>query len=159
MKSEIRTATRRRSLAVTVAALSASTILAMTPTKASAFDIGGMIGTAMAIKMQMDAYRGGYGGGGYRARGRAVSHHDSDSDDHDSSSSRGSSGGERDARDSDSVDRASRPDNRLAMRRQTLGPGSSSGGLAQASERDASADQGPASGRSFDDKPSFNPSR
>jgi hypothetical protein len=142
-----------RSIAATVAALSASVSLVMTPTKASAFDIGGMIGTAMAIQMQM---RGAYAGG-YHARGR-VSHHDSDSDD-GGSNSRTSGGGERDARDAETVDRASRPDNKLAMHRQVLGPSSTSGGLAQASERDASAEQGPGSGRAFDDHPAFNPSR
>ncbi len=144
-----------RSIAATVAALSASVSLVMTPTKASAFDIGGMVGTAMAIQMQMNAYRGL--SGGYHARSRA-SHHDSDSDD-SGGSSRISGGGERDARDAETVDRASRPDNRLAMHRQVLGPSSTSGGLAQASERDASAEQSPGSGRAFDDHPAFNPSR
>ena len=143
-----------RSVAATVAALSASVSLVMTPTKASAFDIGGMIGTAMAIQMQMNANRGAYAGG-YHARVH-VSNHDNDSDDRGSSNS---GGGERDARDAETVDRASRSDNRLAMHRQVLGPSSTSGGLAQASERDALADQGPASGRAFNDRPSFSPSR
>jgi hypothetical protein len=136
-----------RSMAATVAALSASVSLVMTPTKASAFDIGGMIGTAMAIQMQMNAYRGAY-----HSRSRA-SHHDSDSDD-SGGGGRTSGGGERDARDAETVDRASRPDNRLAMHRQVLGSSSSSGGLAQASERDAAAEQSAGSGRAFDDRPS-----
>jgi hypothetical protein len=130
----------------------------MTPTKASAFDIGGMVGTAMAIQMQMNAYRGL--SGGYHARSRA-SHHDSDSDDSggSSGSSRISGGGERDARDAETVDRASRPDNKLAMHRQVLGPSSNSDGLTQASERDAAVEQGPGPRRAFDDHPAFNPSR
>jgi hypothetical protein len=141
-----------RSMAATVAALSASISLVMSPTKASAFDIGGMIGTAMAIQMQMNAYRGGNAGGDH-GRSRS-SHHDSDSDDSDGSS-RTSGGGERDARDAETVDRASRPDNKLAMHHQGLGPSSTSGGLAQASERDAAAEQGLlGSGRAFDDRPS-----
>jgi len=122
----------------------------MSPTKASAFDIGGVIGTVMAIPMQMNANRGGYAGG-YHARSR-VSHDDSDSDDR-GSTGRTSSGGERDARDAETVDRAARPDNKLAMHRQVLGS-SSSGGLTQASERDAAAEQGQGSGRAFDDSPS-----
>src|SRR3984957_20483005 len=88
-----------RSVAATVAALSASVSLVMTPTKASAFDISGMIGTAMAIQMQMNASRGAYAGG-YHARSR-VSHHDSDSDDRGSSNTSGA--GERDARDPESI--------------------------------------------------------
>ncbi|MGA2942624.1 MAG: hypothetical protein ABSE50_11370 [Xanthobacteraceae bacterium] len=143
-----------RSIATTVAALSASVSLVMTPTKASAFDIGGMIGTAMAIQMQMNANRGAYAGG-YHARVH-VSNHDNDSDNRGSSNS---GGGERDARDAETVDRASRSDNRLAMHRQVLGPSGTSDGLEQASERDALADQGPASGRAFNDRPSFSPSR
>jgi hypothetical protein len=146
-RSSGRTGRPRRSVAATVAALSASVSLVMSPTKASAFDVGGMIGTAMA--MQMNVYRGL--SGGYHARSR-VSHHDSDSDDGGRSSRPG--GGERDARDAETVDRASRPDNKLAMHRQILGPSSTSGGLAQASERDAAADQGLGSGRVFDDRPS-----
>jgi hypothetical protein len=126
----------------------------MVPTKASAFDIGGMIGTAMAIQMQMHGHRGILGGYGH-ARNRGESHGDSDSD--GSSSSRG--GGERDASAPDAVDRSTRSDNRLAMHREIGGPSSTSGGLAQASERDAAADQGPGSGRAFDDQPAFKPAR
>ena len=137
----------------TLAALSASAALVMMPTKATALDIGGMIGTAMAI--QMHGYRGISGGYGH-ARNRGESHSDSDSDDH-GSSSRG--GGERDASAPDAVDRSTRSDNRLAMHREIRGPSSTSGGLAQASERDAAADQGPGSGRTFDDQPAFKPAR
>jgi hypothetical protein len=142
-----------RTIVVTAAAWSASALLAMTPTNASAFDISGMIGTAMAMKAQIDAHRGGYGGGG---RSRVASHRDSDSDDQ---SGKSSGGGERDARDPEAVDRASRPDNRIAMHREVLGPSSTSGGLAQASERDAAAEENAAARRAFDDRQSFKPSR
>jgi hypothetical protein len=157
MKSEIWcAASRGRSIAATLAALSASTALMMMPTKASAFDIGGAIGTAMAIKAQIDAYRGGgYAGGGYRIRSRGVSHHDSDSDDHGSKSG----GGERDARDAETIDNASRPDNRLATHHEVLGPSSTSGGLAQASERDAAADEATLSRRTTENSQAFKPSR
>lgn len=141
-----------RCIATIAAALSASALLVMTPTKASAFDVSGMIGTAMAIKAQIDAHRGGYGG--YHGHSRVASRHDSDSDDQNSSG-----GGERDARDSEAVDRASRPDNRVAMHREVLGPSSTSGGLAQASERDAAAEENQPAGRAFDDRASFKPSR
>jgi hypothetical protein len=117
----------------------------MTPAKALAFDIGGMIGTALAIQTQMNAYRGLSGSYG-RARSHVASRRDSDSDDHVSN------GGERDARDPATVGRAPEPGNKLAKF-------TTSGGLAQASERDASAGQGPSAGRSFDDQPAFNPSR
>jgi hypothetical protein len=113
-----------------------------------------MIGTAMAIQMRVKAYRGGGGyAGGYHAR---VSHHDSDSDDRGSSSR---SGNERDARDAETIDGASRPANRFAMGRSTGGPSSSSGGLAQASERDAAADETAGPSRMSNDHPAFNPSR
>jgi hypothetical protein len=151
IRSAISNGQLRRSMGRTLAALSASVALVMVPTKASAFDIGGMIGTAMAI--QMHGYRGISGGYGH-ARNRGESHGDSDSD---GSSSRG--GGERDASAPDAVDRSTRSDNRLAMHREIGGPSSTSGGLAQASERDAAADQGPGSGRAFDDQPGFKPAR
>jgi hypothetical protein len=153
IRSAISNGQRGRSMGGTLAALSASAALVMVPTKASAFDIGGMIGTAMAIQMQMHGYRGISGGYGH-ARNRGESHGDSDSD---GSSSRG--GGERDASVPDAVDRSTRSDNRLAMHREIGGPSSTSGGLAQASERDAAADQGPGSGRAFDDQPAFKPAR
>src|ERR1700722_19469687 len=81
----------------------ASVSLVTTPTKASAFDIGGMIGTAMAVQMQMNAHHGGYAGG-YHARGRVSSRQDSESDDHGSKSG----DGERDASDPNATDNQSR---------------------------------------------------
>jgi len=139
----------RRSMGGTLAALSASAALIMVPTKASAFDIGGMIGTAMAI--QMNGHHGGYAGGGYHAHSRVSSRQDSDSNDHGSSSR---STGERDALEPNAADQ-SKSGNKLAMQ----SPASTSDGLAQASERDAAAGQAQGSSRTFNDAPAFSPSR
>jgi hypothetical protein len=140
--------TGRLTLGAAALAVSASATLALTPTKASAFDIGGLIGTAMAL--QMGQYHGGYISGGH-TRTRVASHHD-DSE----SSDRGNSGVERDARDP--VMAMSSPsgksDNHIAVRAQkTQGPSSPSGGIAQASVRDGS-ERDAAAG-----EPAFNPSR
>jgi|HubBroStandDraft_6_1064221.scaffolds.fasta_scaffold303972_3 hypothetical protein len=146
----------RLALGAAALAVSASAILALTPTKASAFDIGGLIGTAMAL--QMGQYHGGYIPGGH-GRTRTASHHD-DSD----SSDGGNSGVERDARDP--VIAMSSPsgksDNHIIARAQkTQGPSSSSGGIAQASVRDASvrdaSERDAAAGEPA--APAFNPSR
>jgi hypothetical protein len=131
----------------------ASVSLVTTPTKASAFDIGGMIGTAMSIQMQMNAHHGG-SAGRYHARSRVSSHQDSESD-HGSKSG----DGERDASEPNDTDNQSRPSNKLAMGRETQSPASTSGGLSQASERDAAAGQTQGSSRTFNDAPAFSPSR
>jgi hypothetical protein len=116
-------------------------MLALTATKASAFDLGGMVGTAMAMRMQMGAlsYRGAPSG---HARSHVASQHDNDST---------GGGGERDARDAAPTDRTSK-----VAARQSFG---SSGSIRQASERDASAGQNVASDRSTDDVPAYRPSR
>jgi hypothetical protein len=137
---------------ITAAIVLASVSLVTTPTKASAFDIGGM--TAMAVQMQMNAHRGGYAGG-YHARSRVSSGQDSESDGHGSKSG----DGERDARDPNATDNQSRSSNKVAMGRETQSPASTSGGLSQASERDAAAGQAPGSSRTFNDAPAFSPSR
>jgi hypothetical protein len=137
--------TGRLTLGAAALAVSASATLALTPTKASAFDIGGLIGTAMAL--QMGHYQGGYISGGH-TRTRAASH-DDDSD-------RGNSGVERDARDPVMAmsSPSERSDNHIAARAQkTQGPSSPSGGIAQASARDAS-ERDAAAG-----EPAFNLSR
>jgi hypothetical protein len=139
---------------LTAAIVLASVSLVTTPTKASAFDIGGMIGTAMAVQMQMNAHHGGYAGG-YHARGRVSSRQDSESDDHGSKSG----DGERDASDPNATDNQSRSSNKLAMGREIQSPASTSGGLTQASERDAAAGQAQGSSRTFNDAPAFSPSR
>jgi hypothetical protein len=136
----------RRRLSVTAAAIAASTILAFTPTKASAFDIGGIIGTAMAMQ-QMGAF--GYHGAPYsHSRGHVASRHDNESD---SSSSAGNGGGERDARENGGMDRPSK-----VATRQSYG---SSGSTRQASEHDASAGQSSVGDRVADDEPAYRPSR
>ena len=131
-----------RLTSIAVVALGVSTVLALTATKASAFDLGGMIGTAMAMRMQMGAfgYRGAPSG---HARSHVASQHDSDGT--------GGGGGERDARDAATTDRTSK-----VATRQSFGL---SGSIRQASERDASAEQSAASDRSTDDVPAYRPSR
>jgi hypothetical protein len=130
-----------------IGAVSALALLALPPTKASAFDIGGVIGTALAIQSQMNAYHGGYSGG-YHARTHVASRTSGDSN------SRGNQ--ERDARDSDAQNNLARSDNSLATGR---GGQTSSDRLVQASERDAATDDGHAPNRVFDDQPAFSPSR
>jgi hypothetical protein len=132
-----------RLMSIAVVALGASTVLALTATKASAFDLGGMVGTVIAMRMQMGAfgYRGAPSG---HSRSHVASQHDSDG-------SGGGGGGERDARDAAPTDRTSK-----VAARQSFG---SSGSIRQASERDASAGQSVASDRSTDDVPAYRPSR
>src|ERR1700761_3631990 len=89
------TKTTRHIVGTTAIALSAAMTLAFTPTKASAFDVGGLIGTAMAL--QMGHYHGGNSGGG-RSHAHVASRHDNDSGD-DHSNDHRNSGVERDARD------------------------------------------------------------
>lgn len=130
---------------IAVAAIGASAVLALAPTRASAFDLEGMIGTAMAMQ-QMGVF--GFHGGGYgHSRSRGTSHHDSDS----SAGSGSAGGGEHDARDAATMERSSK-----VATRQSFG---SSGAIRQASERDASADQTGGSDRLADDAPAYRPSR
>jgi hypothetical protein len=134
MKTQQRTSTeamgigRRLAMAIGTG-VCASTILAFSAGAASAFDIGGLIGTAMAI--QMGAYHGAPSY--YRPHAR-VAAHSGDSD---------SSGVERDARDVDPPDHAVRSETKMVAHQQSPG-----GFTAQASERDASADE-----------PAYRPSR
>lgn len=129
----------RRFGAAAGAAMLASSIVAFTPTAASAFDIEGLIGTAIAL--------GALQGGPYHhARGHVVSRHDRDSDG-------GSSGVERDARDVDTT--PSRSEAKVAHHQAYA----HSAITTQASERDAAAGQPAASGRGSDDVPAYRPSR
>jgi hypothetical protein len=137
----------QRLFGVAIAALSASTILTLTPTKASAFDLEGLIGTAMAMQMQMGAY-GNFGAPNGHAQGHVASRHERSG----GSSGGGNGGGERDARDDGGAERPSK----VAARQQSYGP---SGSTRQASERDAAAGQMAASDRSTDDEPAYRPSR
>jgi hypothetical protein len=135
-----------RLASIAVVAIGASAMFALVPTKASAFDLEGMIGTAMAMRMQMGAF--GFHGGAYgHSRSRGSSHHDSDG----AAGNGGAGGGEHDARDTATMDRPSK-----VATRQSFG---SSGGIRQASERDASADQTGGSDRVADDAPAYRPSR
>jgi hypothetical protein len=132
-----------RLTSIAVVAIGTSAVLALAPTRASAFDLQGMIGTAMAMQ-QMGAF--GFHGGGYgHFRSRGSSHHDSDG------SASGAGGGEHDARDAATMERPSK-----VATRQSFG---SSGGIRQASERDASAGQTGGSDRLADDAPAYRPSR
>jgi len=126
-------------------------ILIAAPKPAFAFDIGGLIGTAMALQM------GGLQFGAPYRHGRvhvASTHHERDTGDRD----RDTSGGrERDARDSDARDGGggAKSDNRVASHHPAYG----ATGAAQASERDASAGQVASSAKTFDDAPAYRPSR
>jgi hypothetical protein len=132
----------RLGVLASVAVLAAS-VAAFTPTAASAFDIEGLIGTAIAL--------GALQGGPYHhGRSHVVSRHDSGGS---------SSGVERDARDVDVP--PLRAESKIAARRQAL---AHSGVTTQASERDASerdasAGEPALSGRSSDDAPAYRPSR
>lgn len=161
MTIQRRSKTNRQVLGAAAVVLSASMTLAFTPTKASAFDIGGLIGTAMAL--QMGHYHSGYSGG--RSRTHVASR---DSSSHDSDSSgRGNTTVERDARDpvTATVMPPGNSDNRGAGHMQkTQGPSSLSGGIAQASVRDVSVREAavrdvPERDAAADDPPAFNPSR
>jgi len=135
-----------RLTSIAAVVIGASAVLALTPSGASAFDLGGMIGTAMAMRMEMGAF--GYRGGGYgHSRSHSSSHHDSDS----TTGNGGAGSGEHDARNDVTMERPSK-----VAARQSFG---SSGAIRQASERDASAGQSGGSDRVADDAPTYRPSR
>jgi hypothetical protein len=142
----------RQVFGVATFSMFASIIVGLTPTKASAFDIGGLVGTAMAL--QMGHYQGGYAGG---HRTHVASRHDSSSD-----TNTNDSGVDRDARDPNTIALSSlgKSDGNVPTHQQkTQGPSSQSAGAAQASERDAASGEIAAATTSFDDAPSFSPSR
>jgi hypothetical protein len=137
----------RQFFGATTFSMFASVIVALTPTQASAFDIGGLVGTAIAL--QMGHYQGGYTGG---HRTHIASRHDSAGDNDDS-------GVERDARDPNTTALSSpgKSGGSVPVHQQKAqGP---SDGAAQASERDAASGEIAEASRSFDDAPSFSPSR
>ena len=123
--------------------LFASTTVTLTPTAASAFDIQGLIATAIAL--QMGAY---HGSPYHQARGHVVSGHDSESDGNGSSV-------ERDARDVDVSDHIGRSETKTTAQQ----PPKSAGITSQASERDAAANEVASSGRRYDDEPVYRQSR
>jgi hypothetical protein len=134
----------KRLMGGVVVTLCASSMATLTPTKASAFDVGGLIGAAIA--MHYGAYH--HGGGVHYSKGHVASRHDSDS------TGRDTNGGEKDARDVDAVNLAGKSDAKMAHN-QSYGP---SHGTLQASERDAAADEA-AAGKSYNDAPTFRPTR
>jgi hypothetical protein len=135
----------KRLMGGAVGMLCASAMVTLAPTRASAFDIGGLIGAAIA--MQSGAYH--HGGSAHYSKGHVASRHDSDS------TGRDSKGGEKDARDVDAVNLAGKSDAKLAHN-QSYDP---SHGTVQASERDAAADEAVAAGKSYNDAPTFRPTR
>jgi hypothetical protein len=148
--NQYRSKTVRQVFGATTFSILASAVIALTPTKASAFDIGGLVGTAMAI--QMGHYQGGYGGG---HRTHVASRHESSSDNNDRAV-------ERDARDANSglQSPSGKSDSSVPVHQQIAqAPSSQSVGAAQASERDATNAETQIASKSFDDAPSFTPSR
>jgi len=133
---------RRWGMAVSAAVL-AQIIVASAPTAASAFDIQGLMGTAIAL--QMGAY---HGSPYHRASGHVASHHDSDSDGNNSSV-------ERDARDVDVSDRTGRSDTKFSAHQSPRSAEITS----QASERDAAANEAALPGRPYGDEVVYRPSR
>jgi hypothetical protein len=135
----------RRLTGLAVTALFASTLTMMAAKPASAFDIGGLIGTAMALQMG-----GHYGSSHHHSREQVASRHER------ASTSRGSGGDERDARDADAPAPTAKPESKIAARQQSFGP---DGNTTQASERDASAAPVVTAGMKSEDTPPFSPSR
>lgn len=129
---------RRWGMAIGTALL-AATAVAFTPTSASAFDIQGLIGTAMAL--QMGAY---HGSPYHQARGQVPSRHDRGTNGNNS-------GVERDARDVDVSNHTGKSETKVTVNQ--------SAATSQASERDASADQAAPSSRRYNDEPVYSPSR
>jgi hypothetical protein len=133
----------RRWRMVAGVALFASTAVSFTPTAASAFDIQGVIGTAIAL--QIGAY---HGSPYHQARGHVASRHGSDSSGNNSSV-------ERDARDVDVSDHTGKSDTKFSGRQSPASPEITS----QASERDAAANEVALSGRPYGDEVVYRPSR
>jgi hypothetical protein len=125
---------RGRLVGAAASAMIASTVLTFTPTAASAFDLNGLIGTAIALQMASQ-FRA-------PASGHAPSHTAARRD--DDSNGRSASGGERDARETGAMDRGGPA---VISHRQAAEGGPSSN-TRQASERDASVDE-----------PAYSPSR
>jgi hypothetical protein len=133
----------RRVAMVVSTVLFASTTVTFTPTTASAFDIQGLIGTAIALQM------GAYHGSPYHyARGHVGSRHEGDSNGSNSTV-------ERDARDVDVSNHIGKSET-ITSAHQTL---TSAGNTSQASERDAAADEVALSSRRYDEEPVYRSSR
>jgi len=123
--------------------LFASTAVTFTPTTALAFDIQGLIGTAIALQM------GVYHGSPYHyARGHVGSRHDGDSNGSNSTV-------ERDARDVDVSNHIGKSETITTAHQGPV----SAGNTSQASERDAAADEVALSSRRYDEEPVYRSSR
>jgi hypothetical protein len=123
--------------------LFASTTVTFTPTTASAFDIQGLIGTAIALQM------GAYHGSPYHsARGQVGSRHDGDSNGSNSTV-------ERDARDVDASNHVGKSETITTAHQAP----ESAGMTSQASERDAAADEVALSSRRYEEEPIYRSSR
>jgi hypothetical protein len=134
----------RRVTALAATVLFASTLTVVAANPASAFDVGGLIGTAMMLHI------GGYYGSYHHGRQHVASGHERDY-------SGGNSGdGERDARDVNAAALSPKAESKIAARQQSVGPG---GSTTQASERDASAGDVASSDMTGGDAPTFSPSR
>jgi hypothetical protein len=132
---------RRVGMVVSGAALFAQITVVFTPTAASAFDIRGLIGTAIAL--QMGAY---YGAPYHQARGHVAWRHDSDSNGNNS-------GAERDARDVS--DHAGKSDTKFGAHQSPASAEVSP----LASERDAAANEAALFGRPYGDESVYRSSR
>jgi len=133
----------RRVAGIAASAVSACAIVIFAPTAASAFDVGGLIGTAIALQM------GGYHGSAHRysARHAAVPREHSSSK-HDNGDAPAV---ERDARDVEVSVQSGKSDGKQ-KHASVAAPAATM--TAQASERDAAA-----SSTAPDDAPAFQPSR
>jgi len=136
------TVTGKRAAGLAAATLVASAMLTLVPTAASAFNIGGLIGSALSVRYG--------GGGGHRHHARSESHHSRDR----VASHRGhdSNAEEKDARDVDAADQ----DGKVSPSRQHVEPSSIS---VQASQSDATAAKLASTNKATDDEPTFAPSR
>jgi hypothetical protein len=133
----------KRLLGVSVAAMLGSAALVLVPSTASAFNIQGLIGSALG---------GHYGGGRYhhsRSASHHSRHHSYSKRDHEDSTE--SSDKEKDATEVDATsDGGGKSDGKVSSHRAPSGP---VGGTQQASESDARA------GQVASDEPTFAPSR
>jgi hypothetical protein len=142
--SSVRTGRRIVSVAATM--LFASTVLTFAPTAASAFDIGGLVGGAMALQL------GGYHGSSYHhARVHVASRRDQESTTKDNSAAI-----EKDARQVAAPSQVGKSDSKVAVHQQ---PSGSAQSTLQASEGQPGTVAVASSAGSLDDAPTFSPVR
>jgi hypothetical protein len=132
-----------RAATIVSTVLFASTAVTFTPTTASAFDIQGLIGTAIALQM------GAYHSSPYHyARGQVGSRHDGNSNGSNSTV-------ERDARDVDVSNHVGKSETITTAHQAPASAGMTS----QASEPDAAADEVALSSRRYEEEPIYRSSR